>query len=79
VARLSFLAATLGTLLLAPAALGQESSEQVHGTGGASAQGRISGGGSLPFTGLDFVLLVGGGLVLLAFGLAIRRLRWEKA
>jgi hypothetical protein len=86
VARRSFLAAILGTLLLVPVALGllvpvalgQDSSERVQRAAGGRVQGEISGGGSLPFTSLDFVLLIGGGLALLAFGLAIRRLSRER-
>lgn len=39
--------------------------------GGASADG----GGALPFTGLDVGLLVGGGLLLIAVGAGLARLR----
>jgi hypothetical protein len=39
---------------------------------GASAGG---GGGALPFTGLDVALLVGGGLLLIAVGAGLARLR----
>lgn len=44
-------------------------------------QGQVQGGekaastgGSLPFTGLDLLLVAGGGLVLLGAGIAMRRL-----
>ena len=47
------------------------------GTAG-SAQGEVQGGGTLPFTGLDLGLLIGGGVLLLALGLVLRRLTREK-
>jgi hypothetical protein len=41
------------------------------GQGGAAAE--VEGGGALPFTGLDLALLIGGGIVLVAVGVLIRR------
>jgi hypothetical protein len=51
---------------------------QDEGTGGTdeAAANTTSGdtGGSLPFTGLDLSLIAGGGVLLLAAGIAMRRL-----
>jgi hypothetical protein len=44
-----------------------------NGTAAATASGG-GGGGVLAFTGLDLVLIAGGGLVLLAGGVALSRL-----
>jgi hypothetical protein len=48
----------------------------VDGYGGfqGGIQSDVEGGGSLPFTGLDLGLLIGGGLLLLAIGFGLRRL-----
>ena len=64
-------------VVYAPLALAQQSS--VDGYGGAGGvQSEVEGGGgaggSLPFTGMDLGLLIGGGLVLLAVGFGLRRL-----
>jgi hypothetical protein len=42
------------------------------GTQGTAASGKTPGG--LPFTGLDLTLMLGGGLVLVASGVALSRL-----
>jgi hypothetical protein len=77
---------TLGTiaLALAPAASAQSSS--VGGYGGQGDQlagiavgtdpgaGGSASGGSLPFTGLDVSLLIGGGLLLLGIGIVMTRM-----
>jgi hypothetical protein len=44
------------------------------GAVGTSTGGNSGGGGSLPFTGLDLSLIAGGGVLLLAAGIAMRRL-----
>ena len=44
------------------------------GTGSAASQASGNGNGVLAFTGLDLALLAGGGLVLLASGVALSRL-----
>ena len=69
-----------GLLLLAPTALAQQPSSGlgegggVQGAvGGGSAGGGTAVGGTLPFTGLDLVFLVAGGLALLVVGLGLRR------
>jgi hypothetical protein len=60
----------------APVALAQQSSVDGYGGGAGGIQSEVEGGGggSLPFTGLDLGLLIGGGLVLLAVGFGLRRL-----
>jgi hypothetical protein len=83
------LAASL-VLALAPTTYGQSSSVEAYGgqggniassvQGGSPAAGNpVSAGSSagpagLPFTGLDVLLLVGGGTVLLLMGLAMARM-----
>jgi hypothetical protein len=48
----------------------------VPGGGGPGGEGdtQPTGGGALPFTGMDLVLLLGGGGLLLSAGLGMRRL-----
>jgi hypothetical protein len=62
----------------APVALAQQSSVDGYGGGAGGIQSEVEGGGgaggSLPFTGLDLGLLIGGGVVLLAVGFGLRRL-----
>ena len=69
-------AALTGLMVAAPAALAQDSGSVVDGYGGCQGgiQSDVDGGGSLPFTGLDLGLLIGGGLLLLAVGFGLRRL-----
>jgi hypothetical protein len=61
----------------APVALAQQSSVDGYGGGAGGIQSEVEGGGgaggSLPFTGLDLGLLIGGGVVLLAVGIGLRR------
>jgi hypothetical protein len=62
-------------LLTAPIALAQQPSSGAGEGGGV--QGTVGGGGtnasgSLPFTGLDLVVLSGGAVLLLALGLGLR-------
>ena len=80
---------TSAFLALAPSAMAQGSSVETYGGQGTEVAGLESGGaspateggaGSLPFTGLDLALLVGGGLVLLLIGLTLARsVRREQA
>jgi hypothetical protein len=67
-------------LVAVPSALAVGSAQSVYGgTAGvsqaqvqaASPAATVSSSGSLPFTGLDLMLLVGGGLLLLLTGLAL--------
>lgn len=44
------------------------------GPGGGDSAPQAAGGGALPFTGMDLVLLLGGGGLLLSAGLGMRRL-----
>jgi hypothetical protein len=44
------------------------------GGGGPGEGAQEAGGGALPFTGMDLVLLLGGGGLLLSAGLGMRRL-----
>lgn len=44
----------------------------ISGSGGATSTTTHAGAKTLPFTGLDAGLLVGGGLALLAAGVAVR-------
>ena len=76
------IATLVAALMAAPAAFAGSAVETYSGAGGASAAGVASGAsastasdpGSLPFTGLDVGLLIGGGLVLLLIGVAMARL-----
>jgi hypothetical protein len=65
-------------VVYAPLALAQQSSVDGYGGGAGGVQSEVEGGGgaggSLPFTGMDLGLLIGGGLVLLAVGFGLRRL-----
>jgi hypothetical protein len=67
--------AVLATVVVwAPTALAQDSSVDGYGGVQGGIQSDVEGGGSLPFTGLDLGLLIGGGLLLLALGFGLRRL-----
>jgi len=70
----------LAYLATASVALAQDPTQSGYGGTGGNIQGGVEGGasggtgsGSLPFTGLDLLLLVGAGVLLLAAGLTMRR------
>jgi hypothetical protein len=65
------LAATV--FLAAPAAFASAPTDRVYGGAAGSVQKEIEGGGALPFSGFDLVLLFVGGLLLLVTGLVLRR------
>ena len=70
----AFASSVLVYLLMASVALAQEPTQSGYGGTGGNIQGDVEGGGgSLPFTGLDLLLLVGAGALLLAAGFALRR------
>lgn len=67
-------------LVAAPSAFAVGSAQSVYGgTAGVSQEqvqaanhaATVSSSGSLPFTGLDLMLLVGGGMLLLLTGIAL--------
>ena len=71
-------------LALAAVALAGNPSVSGYGGDGGAVQANIQGGssgegGSLPLTGLDLGLLVGGGMLLLLVGGSLWRLTREKA
>jgi hypothetical protein len=70
----AFASSGLVYLVMASVALAQEPTQSGYGGTGGNIQGDVEGsGGSLPFTGLDLLLLVGAGVLLLAAGFALRR------
>jgi hypothetical protein len=69
----AFSGALLTCLVMASVALAQQPTEGGYGGTGGNIQGDVEGGGSLPFTGLDLLLLVGAGALLLAAGFTLRR------
>lgn len=69
----AFASSVLASLVLASVALAQQPTESGYGGTGGNIQGDVEGGGSLPFTGLDLLLLVGAGALLLAAGFTLRR------
>ena len=67
-------------LVTAPSALAVGSAQSVYGgeagvahtqVQAANPAAKVTSSGSLPFTGLDLMLLVGGGLLLLLIGIAL--------
>jgi hypothetical protein len=73
VKRLAAIASSvLAYLVMASVALAQDPTQSGYGGTGGNIQGDVEGG-SLPFTGLDLLLLVGAGVLLLAAGFALRR------
>ena len=76
-------AAALSFLTTAAVALAGGPTRAGYDSGGGTVQGEVQrgagGGGSLPLTGLDLGLLVGGGIVLLLVGGSVWRLSRENA
>jgi hypothetical protein len=76
----AFAAIIVGVLAGTPVALAQQPSSGLGEAGGV--QGAVGGGaanGTLPFTGLDVVFLLLGGLVLLAVGFGLRAVSRAKS
>ena len=76
---MSALTAVAFALAWTASALAQAPTERVYGGQGGVVQQGVAGagadqGGTLPFTGLDITLMLGGALLLVATGLAMRRL-----
>lgn len=78
------------SLVVAPAAAAQSSSVETYagqqpfvagagGSGGSGSAADPSAAGSLPFTGMDVMLALGGGLVLLMLGFALARVARAQA
>jgi len=72
--------ALTAALVAVPSALAVGSAESVYGgmegvsqtqVQAANQAATVSSSGSLPFTGLDLMLLVGGGMLLLLTGIAL--------
>jgi hypothetical protein len=77
-----FCAALIAALALAAGSLAASKPPAYRGAGG-EVQQEVKGGtntlGSLPFTGLDLALIVGGGLALVIAGVSIRRVANRRA
>jgi hypothetical protein len=74
----------LGALMTAGGALAAEAAKPPAYQGNAgNVQQEVKGAantlGSLPFTGLDLALIVGGGLLLVIAGVALRRIATRRA
>jgi hypothetical protein len=72
----------VGALVTAGSAFAQQVPSGYEGNAG-NAQEQVKGAantlGSLPFTGLDLALIVGGGLLLVIAGVALRRIATRRA
>jgi len=79
--RIAILIATVGVLLLPSAALANSTCQQyssqdcnVSTVAQTTSTAQTTSASTLPFTGLDVVLLAAGGATLLGAGLVVRRL-----
>ena len=78
--RLLLASCLVASLASASPSLAADPSEEAYSGPGGVAQTDVSAGdpgqdsGNLPFTGLDLGLIAGGGVLLLGFGVGIRRL-----
>ena len=78
--RIAILIATVGVLLLPSGALASSTCQQYSSqdcnvsTVASTTSALTTSAGTLPFTGLDVVLLAAGGVTLLGAGLVVRRL-----
>lgn len=71
---LTVIVTSVASFLLAASVVLAQSPVVVSGYGGqGGAAAEVESGGALPFTGLDLALLIGGGIVLVAVGVLIRR------
>jgi hypothetical protein len=78
-AALSLVALALSAAAFAtPSALLEEYSGLAGVQNGVAGQG-VQASGTLPFTGLDLALVVGGGMLLLLTGWTLRRVGRDKA
>jgi len=70
-------AVAFGALMTAGGALAQAAKPPAYNGNAGNVQQNVKGAantlGSLPFTGLDLALIVGGGLLLVIAGVALRR------
>jgi hypothetical protein len=68
----------LGALVLAAGSFAANSKPPAYKGSAGNVQSEVKGSsntlGSLPFTGLDLALIVGGGLVLVLAGVSLRRI-----
>jgi hypothetical protein len=73
--------AGLAVLALPAAALAQSPTSGGYGGEGANVQGEVAGGGggALPFTGLDLLVLTLAAAMLIVVGLTIRHVSRAKA
>ena len=78
-----FTAAVLAALAVPALALAQSPVGGGYGGEGGNVQegvaGGTAGGGSLPFTGLDLILMVAAAALLISAGLTMRRLARAKS
>jgi len=74
--RLAFTTVAAAVAALAWAATAVAANPGVSGYGGQSGgvQSDVQSGGTLPFTGLDLGLILGGGILLVLVGIGLRRL-----
>jgi len=68
----------LSTLVLAGAALAANPTVSGYGGQAGGVESDVQAGGTLPFTGLDLGLIIGGGILLLLLGAGLRRLTRER-